>query len=79
LEPDEQIHCHYCGRREEEANHFLSNLIPEILHTYGPNAGKWFTAQGLTVYQNVKWNPTEGTTTLTNAKASTQRPMEDHC
>jgi hypothetical protein len=30
--------------REEEANRFLTNLIPEILQTHGPEASKWFSS-----------------------------------
>lgn len=35
--------------REEEANRFLTNLIPELLHVHGAEAKKWFSAQGLMI------------------------------
>jgi hypothetical protein len=38
---------------EEEANHFLANLIPELVHDHGPESSKWFSSQGLCVYKNV--------------------------
>jgi hypothetical protein len=38
-------------------------MIPEFLHRYGDEATKWFTSQGLLVYQDVKWNPAKGNTT----------------
>lgn len=63
--------------REEEANRFLTNLIPEILHTHGPEATKWFNSQGLTIYKDVQWNPTKGTTTSTHSKASAAMVEED--
>ena len=63
--------------REEEANRFLSNLIPEMLHTYGSECGKWFSAQGLMVYKDVRWNPLKGTTSSTNAKVSAAMVNED--
>jgi hypothetical protein len=63
--------------REEEANRFLTNLIPEMLHTHGPSASKWFSSQGLTVYKDVRWNPEKGTTSSTNSKASAAMVEED--
>ena len=63
--------------REEEANRFLSNLIPELLFTHGPEASKWFSGQGLSVYKDVRWNPTKGTTSSTNARASADMVEED--
>jgi hypothetical protein len=41
-------------RKESEAQRFLGNMIPEFLHRYGNKATKWFTSQGLLVYQDVK-------------------------
>ena len=63
--------------REEEANRFLTNLIPEILHMHGPTASKWFSSQGLTVYKDVQWNPKKGTTSSTNSRASAAMVEED--
>jgi len=63
--------------REQEANRFLSNLIPEILHVHGPEATKWFTTQGISVYKDVSWNPKKGTTSSSNAKASAAMVEED--
>ena len=63
--------------REEEANRFLANLIPELLHDHGPEASKWFSSQGLLVYKDVKWNPKKGTTTSTNSKESAAMVDED--
>jgi hypothetical protein len=63
--------------REQEANRFLQNLIPEILHVHGPEATKWFTSQGISVYKDVRWNPTKGTTSSTHAKASAAMVEED--
>jgi hypothetical protein len=63
--------------REEEANRFLTNIIPALLHDHGPEASKWFSSQGLLVYKDVKWNPKKGTTTSTNAKESAAMVEED--
>jgi hypothetical protein len=63
--------------REEEANRFLSNLIPEFLHTHGPEASKWFSGQGLSVYKDVRWNPKKGTTSSSNARDSAAMVDED--
>ena len=63
--------------REEEANRFLSNLSPELLFTHGPDASKWFSGQGLSVYKDVRWNPKKGTTSSTNARASADMVEED--
>jgi hypothetical protein len=63
--------------REEETHRFLANLIPELLHVHGPGAAKWFTSQGLTVYQHVRWNPKKGTTTSAHAKESAALVKED--
>jgi hypothetical protein len=63
---------------KEEANRFLTNLIPELLYTpTAPKAGKWFSGQGLSIYQNVTYNPKKGTTSSTNAKASAAMVEED--
>jgi hypothetical protein len=48
--------------REQEAQRFLANMIPEYLHRFGDGTTKWFTGTGLLVYKDVKWNPTKGTT-----------------
>jgi hypothetical protein len=49
----------------------LDNLIPEVMHTYGPAAGKWFTSQVLSIYENIKWDSTKrSTTTQTNPDTS---------
>jgi hypothetical protein len=63
--------------REEEANRFLANLIPELLHTHGPDASKWFSGQGLNVYKDVRWNPKKGTTSSSNARDSAAMVEED--
>jgi hypothetical protein len=63
--------------REDEAHRFLANLIPEFLHVHGPEAAKWFTSQGITVYQHVRWNPKKGTTTSSKAKESAALVKED--
>jgi hypothetical protein len=63
--------------REEEVNRFLNNLIPEILYTYGPEASKWFSSQGLMVYKDVLWNPEKGTTSSSNSRASAVMVEED--
>ena len=63
--------------KEEEANRFLANLIPELLHDHGPESSKWFTSQGLSVYNDVRWNPKKGTTSSTNAKESAAMVEED--
>ncbi len=39
--------------REEEANRFLTNLIPEMLHTHGPSASKWFSSRVKLVVKDV--------------------------
>jgi hypothetical protein len=43
--------------RNVEAQRFLANMIPELLHCFGDEASKWFT-------KDVKWNPGKGTTAL---------------
>jgi hypothetical protein len=49
----------------------LDNLIPEARHTYGPAAGKWFTSQALSMYEHIKWDPTNrSATTQTNTDTS---------
>ena len=63
--------------RDEEANRFLANMIPEFLHVHGPSAAKWFTSQGISVYKDVRWNPKKGTTSSANAKASAAMVKED--
>jgi hypothetical protein len=63
--------------REEEANRFLANLIPELLHIHGPKASKWFSGQGLSVYKDVRWNPTKRTTSSSNARDSAAMVEED--
>jgi hypothetical protein len=63
--------------REEEVNRFLANLIPELLHDHGPQATKWFSTQGLSIYKNVKWNPKKGTMSSSNAKESAAMVEED--
>jgi hypothetical protein len=63
--------------REEEANRFLANLIPEMLHDHGMECSKWFSSQGLSVYKDVRWNPKKGTTSSSNAKESAAMVEED--
>lgn len=63
--------------REQEASRFLSNMIPEYLHRFGHEATKWFSAPGLIVYKDVKWNPAKGTTTSTNEHVSEEMVKED--
>jgi hypothetical protein len=63
--------------REAEANRFLTNLIPEMLHVYGPEAAKWFTSIGLSIYQHVKYDSKTGRTTSANAKESAALVKED--
>jgi hypothetical protein len=63
---------------EEEANRFLANLIPEMLYIHGPNAAKWFTSTGISMYQNIHWNAKKGTATASsNAKDSAALVKED--
>jgi hypothetical protein len=52
-------------------------MIPEFLHDHGPEAAKWFTSQGISVYKDVRWDPKKGTTSSTNAKASAAMVEED--
>jgi hypothetical protein len=63
--------------KEVEAQRFLGNLIPEFLHQYGNEATKWFTSQGLLVYQDVKWNPAKGNTSSAKEQASADLVKED--
>jgi hypothetical protein len=63
--------------REAEANRFLTNLIPEMLHIYGPEAAKWFTSTGLSIYQHVKYDSKTGRTTSAKAKESAALVKED--
>jgi hypothetical protein len=63
--------------KEIEAQRFLVNMIPELLHHYGEGATKWFTSSGLIVYKDVKWNPEKGTTTSSQEKASAGMVKED--
>jgi hypothetical protein len=63
--------------REEEANRFLSNLIPELLFVHGQEASKWFSGQGLSIYKDVRWNAKKGTTSSSNASASAAMVEED--
>jgi hypothetical protein len=63
--------------REEEANRFLANLIPELLYIHGPEASNWFSGQGLSVYKDVRWNPKKGTTSSSNARDSAAMVDED--
>jgi hypothetical protein len=63
--------------KESEAQRFLDNMIPEFLHRYGNEATKWFTSQGLLVYQDVKWNPEKGNTTSAKELDSADMVKED--
>jgi hypothetical protein len=63
--------------REQEAQRFLANMIPEYLHRFGQEASKWFTGAGLLVYQDVKWNPDKGTTTSAKEHESAATVKED--
>ncbi len=63
--------------REVEAQRFLLNMIPEFLHRFGDDASKWFTAQGLLVYSDTKWNPEKGTTSSAKERDSEEMVKED--
>ncbi len=63
--------------REQEAQRFLVNMIPEYLHRFGEGATKWFTGAGLLVYKDVKWNPTKGTTSSAKEHESEEMVKED--
>ena len=63
--------------REEEAQKFLINMIPEFLHRFGSGASKWFTGSGLLVYSEVRWNATKGTTSSLKERDSEEMVKED--
>jgi hypothetical protein len=46
----------------DEAERAMTNLIPECLHFFGPNAAKWFTSVGLRAFKDVVYDPQSGTT-----------------
>jgi hypothetical protein len=56
--------------RNVEAQRFLANMIPELLHRFGDEASKWFT-------KDVKWNPGKGTTALAKKRDSEEMVEED--
>jgi hypothetical protein len=58
--------------REVEPQRFITNMIPEFLHCYGDEATKWFTSEGLLVYNDVKWNPAKGNTSLAKEQDSAE-------
>ena len=41
-----------------EANEFTATIIPAALHLYGNDAAKWFTAEGISLFENISWDPT---------------------
>jgi hypothetical protein len=63
--------------RGVEAQRFLVNMIPKLLHRLGDEASKWFTGSGLLVYKDVKWNPEKGTTSLAKERDSEEMVEED--
>ena len=63
--------------RDDEAQRFLVNMIPEFLHRFGNDASKWFTGSGLLVYKDVKWNPDKGTTSSAKERDSEEMVKED--
>jgi hypothetical protein len=63
--------------KDDEAQRFLTNLIPEFLHRFGDEATKWFTGEGLLVYEGVKWNPKKGTTSSAKEQDSEEMVQED--
>ena len=40
-----------------EAYDFIASLIPEMVYRYGPSCQKWFSAEGLTTFESVTWDP----------------------
>jgi hypothetical protein len=63
--------------RDVEAQRFLANMIPELLHCFGDEASKWFTGSGLLVYKDMKWNPEKGTTSSAKERDSEEMVEED--
>jgi hypothetical protein len=52
-------------------------MIPEFLHRFGEDATKWFTGEALSVYKEVKWNATKGTTLSAKERDSDEMVKED--
>ena len=46
-----------------EAYDFIASLIPEMVHRYGHGCQKWFSAEGLTTFESVTWDPEKMITT----------------
>ena len=61
----------------EQGMRVLNNMIPECLHLYGSQAGKWFTNIGLLAYQDVKWDPMLNITTAADDDAADEM-VEEH-
>ena len=59
-----------------EAHEFISSLIPEMVFRYGQDCQSWFTAEGLSFFESVSWNPdTMKTTSL--ADEDTQNLLDE--
>jgi hypothetical protein len=70
-QPSKHIITTVIGRgRDIEAQRFLVNVIPKLLHRFGAEASKWFTGSSLLVYKDVKWNPEKGMTSLAKERDS---------
>jgi hypothetical protein len=63
--------------RDIEAQQFLVNMIPDLLHRFRDEASKWFTGSGLLVYKDVKWNPEKGTTSSAKERDPEEMVEED--
>lgn len=59
-----------------EAHDFISSLIPEMVFRHGQACQPWFTAEGLTFFESVTWNP-ETMATTSSADQDTQDLLDE--
>ena len=59
-----------------EAHEFISSLIPEMVFRYGQDCQSWFTAEGLSFFESVSWNPDTMKTT-SSADEDTQNLLDE--
>jgi hypothetical protein len=69
--------CTTVKAHQTTADNALNDIIPEVLHTYGPAAGKWFTQNALLMYENIKWDPKKRSTTTQTSNDTAKILYED--
>ena len=56
---------------------FISTLIPEMVYKYGQECQKWFTADGISYFDTVVWDPKKMSTTSSADKDTQELVDED--